>query len=539
MATSIERRRALTRERVRRFRERRRAERATAAAVALQAKLHAPATAAPATAALDWIEQNLVVPAGPLRGKPFKLGGWQRSFITDAMAPGIREAALCVARKNGKTALVSAIVLAHLAGPWSRPDWRGIVASLNADLALELRHAVTLTAAMSGLRIDLQKSPRPGAVHGPSGAMCQFLAADKGTGHAKGADLAIIDEAGLLDERARAMWNAMLSSTSGRDGRLLAISILGDGPMMAELRDRAGEETVCWHGYTTEPRDDPCDPGVWRRANPGLDDGIKSESYMRDMAARALANPADMAQFRAYDLNAPGSPTRELIVSMEQYEPARQAPAPRTARCVVGIDLGGSASMTAAAAYWADTGRLEVKAALPGIPDLDARQAADGVGNRYERMKEAGELDVYAGVRTTPVRLFLTAFLKGLADVEIVAIAADRYRQSEAEDVFAAVGLLRPARIWRGMGWVDASEDVRAFQRSVIDQKLRVGESLLLESAIVESALAIDAAGNQKLDKQRHRGRIDALSAAVLAVSEGERLLQRPRRRPRYLGVIR
>ena len=526
-----ERRRQIARDSMRRSRARRRAG---LLPIPSLPNLPEPPAAAepgapkpPAGDPVAWIEQVLLVPSGPLRGRPFRLGEWQRRFIAESMAPGVREAALCVARKNGKTGLVAAIVLAHLAGPWNRPDWRGLVASLNADLAIELRNAVTMMAELSGVGVTLVKSPRPGMLYGLQGASCQFLATDRGTGHAKGADLAIIDEAGLMPESQRAVWNAMLSSTSGRDGRLMCISILGDGPMMADLRERRGDTAVCWHGYTTTMTEDPTSRATWAKANPGLQDGIKSEQYMADMARRAAASPADMAAFRAYDLNAPGAPDRLLLVTMAQWESAKAEPGPRGGPCTLGVDLGGSASMTAAAAYWWETGRMEVWCAFPGVPDLRARALADSVGNRYERMAEAGELWVYPGVRTTPVKLFLTDVLNALQGEEVAAIVADRYRQSEAQDVYAAADVRAPA-VWRGQGWADASHDVRAFQRAVIGGKLRVGEHLAMESAIAESALAIDPAGNAKLDKARARGRIDCASAAVLATGEAERRAAAP-----------
>ena len=535
LLTSDERKKARQREASARYRARRRPANGALFPAEVKAVQAVTEPVVPTGDPIEWIERTLVVPSGPLRGQPFRLPDWQQRFIREAMAPGVREAGLSVARKNGKTGLVAALVLAHLCGPWSRGDWRGLCTSMTADLALQLRHAVTTTAELSGVQVTLVKSPRPGSVIGLNGATVQFLAADKGTGHAHGADLAIVDEGGLMGEAQRGLWNAMLSSTSGRDGRLLVISILGDGPMMSELRAREGEPGVCWHGYCTGLSDDPTDPAVWAASNPGLRDGIKSTSYMVDMARRAASNPADMASFRAYDLNSPQNPDRILLVSMEQWNAVKDEPVPdRNGPCVVGVDLGGSASMTAAAVYWPKSGRMEVHAALPGIPALHERAVGDGVGTRYQRMADRGELTVFAGYRVTPVRPFLEQVLTGL---DPVAIVADRYRMAEAQDVYAALGL-RARQVWRGLGWADASSDVRAFQRAVIDRKLRPGPCLVLESAIAESALAVDAAGNAKLDKGRARGRIDAASAAVLAAGEAERIMARPLRPARYRGMV-
>ena len=75
--------------------------------------------------------------------------------------------------------------------------------------------------------------------------------------HATGAELALIDEVGLLGESKRGLWNAMLSSVSNREGRLFCISIRCDGPMSRELGERAAEPAVAGtHGRRMA--EDPC-----------------------------------------------------------------------------------------------------------------------------------------------------------------------------------------------------------------------------------------------------------------------------------------
>jgi phage terminase large subunit-like protein len=67
--------------------------------------------------------QALTIPSGIGQGKPFNLETFQADFIRDVYEPHIgkhrtvRRAILSMARKNGKTALIATIVLAHLVGP--------------------------------------------------------------------------------------------------------------------------------------------------------------------------------------------------------------------------------------------------------------------------------------------------------------------------------------------------------------------------------------------------------------------------------------
>ena len=73
-----------------------------------RAARHPPATPVPkaasdpAAAVAAWATATLQVPAGLLRGQPFALADWQVDWLRGALALGIREAGLSVARKNGK-----------------------------------------------------------------------------------------------------------------------------------------------------------------------------------------------------------------------------------------------------------------------------------------------------------------------------------------------------------------------------------------------------------------------------------------------------
>lgn len=70
-----------------------------------------------AKAIAGWSAKNLVVPTPPRQGEKFRLADWQVSFLKNAFGPGVKEAALSIARRNGKSFLIAVVLLAHLCGP--------------------------------------------------------------------------------------------------------------------------------------------------------------------------------------------------------------------------------------------------------------------------------------------------------------------------------------------------------------------------------------------------------------------------------------
>ena len=422
-------------------------------------------------------------------------------------------------------------MLGHLVGPLHRPAWRGLVTSITGELAKELRDQIEAIAEASGLQVDVRQTPTPGRIYGPNRCRVDFLAADKATGHGRGADLAIIDEAGLLGDNRRRLFNAVASCVSARDGRLWAISIQGDGPMFREMGERAADPAVVWHCYRAPDGARLDDRAAWRAANPGLASVIKSLRYMEDMSRRAIASPADAPEFRAYDLNLPQDPGRETIVLPEQWDHVEAGELPdRDGEVCVGLDLGGSSSMTAAAACWPETGRLEVWGAFPAAPELLERSRADGVGNLYPRMQTAGELLVFPGV-ITPVAPFLEHVAKALEGQRVVRCGADRYRRAEVTQAMADAELTWPLsfRSAGAKGASDMAYDVRSFQKWTLAKTLHAAPSMLLRHAIAESSVMRDQRANPSLDKARQKGRIDVLSASIIAVGLAETERNKPR----------
>ena len=528
------------RERQRRFRERKReAKRLAALTPPVAAPDVLPADAADLLA--EWCRERLIVPPGhPLAGQPMALPDYVKAFLSDALQPGVKEALLCTARKNSKTGGIAMFALGLMVGPLRRAGMRIGTVSINREKAGELLGQCRAIAEASGLEgLDFLRTPAPGLIRGPAGSTAEFLSADKSAGHASGFDWSIVDELGLMGERERPLIAGMRSATSARNGKLVALSIRGESPMLEEMLERRELPTCAVHHYAPDVIEgadvDIHDRRIWAAGNPGLATGIKATEYMAAEAARVAVTPTDLSSFLAFDLNLPQSPTREMIFPPADLTACFVDELPeRSGPCYLGLDFGGATSGTAACAIFPETGRVDLWLGFGDVPDVIARGRTDGA--RYDLMHQRGELTLYPG-RVTPVDGFMADVAADLEGVSVKRMAADGYKDGECKDFLDRAGLHWRAEFRRVGAGKDGSRDVRALQRLVLNRKLKLPNSLAMVTAVSKSAIRRDGNGNPGLDKADSRGRIDLLSAAVIAAGLAEPEFDKAPSRGVYIGL--
>ena len=432
----------------------------------------------PAQAIADWSTECLIVPPGhPRAGEPMTLPSYGVDFLRDVFDPRYSEVSLLISRKNSKSAVAAIALLAHLVGPCRSLGFRAGIVSVSKEKGNELKMQMQAIAESSKLRgLTFRRSPTPGRVESRFGSV-DILSTESG-GMASGFDLAISDELGLFQDRDRELVNSMRSSVSARGGKFLSLSVIGDSPFVKEILERRGKDPhlsvhlfQAREGCALDSEED------WLLANPGLACGIKQKNYMIAESTRVSFSTADQASFLALDLNLPATPGTEMICSLADWSKCETEDPPEPSkRCWLGLDMGGSASMSCVA-VWFDSGLLRVYGAFPRIPSLKQRGKQDN--SPYMKMADRGELLSF-GERTTDALGLIRHVHGELAGVKVVGAAADSYRRSEVEDAISAAGCRWPMEFRRVGGGPHGFEDVAALQRAVLDAKFRTKPSLLL-----------------------------------------------------------
>ena len=482
----------------------------------------------------EYIEQNLTVGQGRYAGQPFKLLNWQKRFLRGAFSSE-GSAALTLGRGNGKSTFASAIARCCMTpdAPLHEPMADNmIVASTFAQGGVLFRHLLHFLAP------ELEAHKRDWRVvdsanqmlieYKPTKARMAVLGANPKAFHGYAPRLILIDELAQWQHTQIERSLAGLVTSMGKipDSRYIAIGTRparSDHPFERMLN--GGTDFAM--SFAARKGDPPFQRRTWKRANPSLDHLPDLEKTIRKEANLARQDESLVPQFEALHLNLGVSDTAQaMLLDADTWTRLERLPdAPREGAYILGLDLGANAAMTAAAAYWTHTGRLECFAVFPERPSLPERGLKDGVGALYQRMHNRGELHI-AGDRLPDYAWILR---KAIADWGVpVAIAADRFKENDLLQVLEGMGFPQTHVVWRGMGFRDGGEDVRQFRAACLENRVKPLPNLLLRAAMSESVVDVDAAGNSKLVKQQSGGRgfkprDDAAAAAILAVAEGIR----------------
>lgn len=472
---------------------------------------------------IAFVEKYCLTPEGQHVGKPIKLVPFQRKFIKAIYdnKRGTHTAYLSIARKNGKTALIAGMMLAHLVGPEAKLNSQIVSGARSREQAAQVFNyaskMVMLSPVLSGLVKIIPSGKR--LIGLPLNVEYRALSAEGKTAHGLSPILAILDEVGQVRGPQDDFIDAITTAQGAHEAPLLvAISTqaANDADLFSQWIDDAktsGDPRIVSHIYEAPAGCDLQDVKGWKAANPAL--GVfRSKDDLAEQAKKAARMPSAENTFRNLMLNQRVS-TVSPFISPDTWKANAGAVLPfGDAPVWAGLDLSGRTDLTALVVVGKIAGTWHV------MPHFWTPEA--GLSERSKR--DRAPYDVWAKqgyMHTTPgatvdyeyVAQDIAAILGGL---NIQSVAYDRWRIDLMRKEFDKIGAALPL-VECGQGFKDMSPAVEALEAELVNARIAHAAHPVLTMCAVNAVVTQDAAGNRKLDKHKATGRIDGLVAMAMA----------------------
>jgi phage terminase large subunit-like protein len=481
---------------------------------------------------IAFIERFCRVPEGRHVGKPLKLLPFQKAFIKAVYGGNrkVRRAYLSIARKNGKSALIACLVLAHLVGPLAVQNSQIVCGARSQKQAgIIYKLAAKMVAMSPELKRLVRATPSQKLLTGlPMNVEFGAISAEAQTAHGFSPVVAILDEVGQVKGPTDAFIEAIETSQGAYEAPLLiAISTQAptDGDLFSQWLDDAevsGDDTIVSHVYTAPADCALDDREAWAAANPALGE-FRSLEEVQNYAADAARLPSKENSFRWLFLNQRIDASSPFI-SRTVWQACDGAVVTSFDGLPVfgGLDLSSVSDLTAfvAMAPVGDTWHVRPTFWLPE-DGLREKSRTDRVP--YDVWAKDGDLETTPGPSID--YRFVAGFLWDFCDAhDVRKIAFDRWGWRHLKPLLAEAGfseaqLEGDAALFEpfGQGFQSMSPALLALEAKLLNGKIAHGGHPVLTMCAANATLKADPAGNRKLDKMKSHGRIDGMVALAMA----------------------
>jgi phage terminase large subunit-like protein len=481
----------------------------------------------------QFIETYLRIPEGAHVGRPFNLRPFQVEIIRAIYDTPTRWAIVSMPRKNGKTQLAAALLLAHLVGPEAEPNSQVYSAALSRDQASVVFQYM---AKMIRLSPDLQtavaiRDSNRELVCTLNGARYRALSADSTRAYGLSPAVFLFDEAGQIRGPRSDMFDALATAQGAHDhplGIVISTEASDDGDFFSLLVDDARKSqdarTRLVH-FGASAEDDPWLEATWRKANPALGDFANLETF-RDEAEKARRIPSQTASFLNLRLNLRIAARSTYLSPIAWNACAAEAEdsAFERGKVFAGLDLSQRQDLTALVLLATDDkggAHCRVHCWTPA-DTLVVRTLRDRAP--YDVWVSQGILETAPGA-SIALDWLAARLIDILAPLAVEKVLYDRWRMAELVAALDRRGAALPL-FECGQGYQSMAPALDALDELVLNRRLRHGANPLLTWCVSNATVLRDPAGNRKLDKGRTEfGRIDAAVALAMAAkgfNEGE-----------------
>nr|AER23960.1 putative phage terminase large subunit [Variovorax sp. HH01] len=471
-----------------------------------------------------FIEKYCLAPEGDNIGQPMKLEPFQRKFVLEIYDNpyGTHSAYLSIARKNGKTALIAAILLAHLVGPEAVQNSQivsGAQSKEQAAVIFELaRKMVDMSTVLTPL-VRIQPSGKR-LIGLRKNVLFRALAAEGKTAHGLSPILAILDEVGQVVGPTDKFVTAITSAQGAYQNPLL-IAISTQAPTDADMfstwidaHKAAPDPRVVCHVYSAPEDCSLDDRKAWAAANPALGK-FRSIADVEKQCKAAQEMPANEPEFRNLILNQRVEAVSPFVAASVWKENGAECGPIEKKKVWGGLDLSSVNDLTALALVTEDGG-VHSEFWLP----------SEGLAEKSRKDRVPYDLwEKQKFLNTTPGRAieyeFIAEALRGVFDrCDVQKIAFDRALFEHLKQWLVKAGFSE-AELAKfepyGQGTLSMTPALRELEVKLLGRQLRHGNHPILEMC-ARNAKVIGDSGARKFDKKKARGRIDGMVALAMAV---------------------
>lgn len=412
-----------------------------------------------------FIERYCCYPEGEKRGKPFILEQFQRAsfelaygFVDDDLYRQFRQVFEIIARKNGKTSKMGAIVIYMATSDSPRELGAEVYCCANSESQARKCYgaadAIREKSPMLSKHLRrgmVQKRGRTGILHDKSGSFIYPLSSNVNKLDGLSASTTVFDEIMAAEDNG-ALLDVLEESTSARR-QPFTWSISTEN----YVRHNVGDDRMAYakgildgsiHDdrflpiiYKLDKRDEIYDEAMWVKANPGLGT-IKSWEYLRDRVNKAKQSPSSMPSLLTKEFNLRSG---AYSAYMDINECVNNTPIDFSISdvpyCVVGIDHAEKGDLAAAVARFmvpGDTNYYEL--ARFWIPEKaieinSAKDFKERDNVPYRQWAANGWVEIIPEVDRVNEIVFIE-FLRELVDAGCYpfAVGYDQWRISEWAD---------------------------------------------------------------------------------------------------------
>lgn len=474
---------------------------------------------------MAFCERLLMMPTADGRVIPIRFIPEQESFFYAIFdnPEGTRQAIYSIARRNGKSFLVSCILICFLVGPEAKLNAKLCSGAMSREQA-----AIIFQQAKEIVLVSPKITPLVGIVPSskilkgfPLDTEYRSLSAEGKTALGHSFALVLLDECGQIEGATSEFVSALISSQGSHKEPLmifLSTQAPTDSALLSRLIDDAessqSAHIVC-HLHAAPDDCDLLDEQAWRMANPGL--GIfRDRKDLEEQLKQAMRLPALEQQARNLLLNQRVNVEAPFVSKATWQQNGAEPDKTGRKKVFGGLDLSAVADLTALV-FVTEDGDVLCKFWLPaeGIAD---KSRADRVP--YDVWLKQGYID------TTPGKSieyeYIAYELKRIFDqYDVQQINFDRFAMKFLLPWLKKAGL-SDKQIEKfkemGQGFVSMGVAVRELESKLLQGALKHGNHPVLAMCAGNAKVEMDATGNRKFTKKKSTGRIDGLVALAMAV---------------------